>query len=92
MPKVKPLGESARLKARWDAANANFERQVGRLLGETGITRTELAEMLGVSRQTLGRWLKNCSTMPIGAERKLIGIFEKNGVPYDRTLGEGVSA
>ena len=34
MPKVKPLGESAKLKARWDAANENFDRQIGRLRNE----------------------------------------------------------
>ena len=89
MPKVKPLGESAKLKARWDAANANFDRQIGRLEGEHRITTKKLAEMIGVSRQTLAKWRKDCSTMPIAAERRLIVIFDKYGLPYDRTLGEG---
>ena len=92
MPKIKPLGESARLRARWTAANENFDRQVGRLLGEARLTGTKLAEMIGVNRVTLANWRKDCSKMPIEAERKLITIFEKYGVPYDRTLGEGLSA
>lgn len=92
MPKVRPLGESARLKARWDAANADFNRQVGRLLGETGMTQTELAGMIGVNRNTLAGWRRDCSTMSIAYERKLIGVFEKMKIPYDRTLGEGAAS
>lgn len=92
MPKMKPLGESARLRARWSAANENFDRQIGRLLGETRMSGTELAASIGVARQTLAGWRKDCSKMPIEAERKIITIFEKHGVPYDRTLGEGATA
>lgn len=88
MPRVRPLGDSAKLKARWDAANANFDRQIGRLLGETKMTQVELANMLGVSRNTITSWRKDCSAMSIAYERKLIGIFEKMKIPYDRTLGE----
>lgn len=88
MPRVKPLGDSAKRKARWDAANANFNRQVGRLLGETGMTGEELSSLIGVDRTTLARWRKDCSAMSIAYERRLIEIFEKMKVPYDRTLGE----
>lgn len=89
MPKVRPLGESAKLKARWDAANASFNRQVGRLLGETGLSATELAALIGVHRVTIANWRKDCTHMTIGDERRLMKVFETYGVPYDRTLGEG---
>lgn len=91
MPRVKPLGDSAKAKARWSAANASFDRQIGRLAGEMKYTATELAEMIGVTRRTLSKWRKDCSTMTIGDERKIIMIFEKHGIPYDRMLGEGTA-
>ena len=92
MPKVKPLGDSAKIKARWEAANASFDRQIGRLCGETRMTLTDVATMVGVTRQTLASWRKDCTHMTIGAERKLIALFEKHGIPYDRMLGEEKSA
>lgn len=89
MPKVRPLGDGAKLKARWNAANASFDRQIGRLMGETRCSMTQLAEQIGVTRQSLAKWRKDCSTMTIASERKVITVFEKYGVPYDRTMGEG---
>lgn len=88
MPKVKPLGESAKLKARWKEANASFDRQIAWLCVVSRMSGSEVAEHIGVARGTLARWRKDCSCMTIGAERKLIALFENYGIPYDRMLGE----
>ena len=88
MPKVRPLGESARLKARWAAANANFDRQIGRLMGENKLSHTSLAAMIGVTRQTLCLWRKDCSNVTVAQMRTIMTIFERYGTPFDQTLGD----
>lgn len=91
MPRIKPLGDSAKAKARWQKANENFDFQIGVAMVQTKLTAEALAKEIGISRSTLAKWRKDCSQMTIAGERKLILAFERLGIRYDRMLGEGAA-
>lgn len=92
MPKCKPLTQSQRNAERWRKADDNFRMQVGALMGKSGLTTVDLTQILGVSLPTLHLRLSQPQTMRKSEERLLAQTFERYGMRYDPTLGEGVGA
>lgn len=95
MPKVRALTEDQRQKARWEAQNANFRMQIGALLGLTGQKPTveALGSLFGLKDcRAVKRVYENPGVMTKEQERRLMILFEKKGLTYDPTLGEGARA
>ncbi len=73
-------------KADWSKADESFRRQVGALLGITGMTRIELAYRLNISENTLRDRMKHPDHLTKGEERIIVMIAKQNDVPYDTSL------
>lgn len=56
-------------------------------LGLTGMTRIELASLVGVTPQAIHKWIHNMSTPPKGVLEKLLSVLnislQKNGNSHD---------
>lgn len=95
MPKVRPLTESQRAKARWQAQDDNFRMQIGALVGRMGRKPdcATLGALLGVKDcRAIRRVMNSPEKMTKGQERALMLAFERVGMRYDPTLGEGARA
>lgn len=66
----------------WDREDDLFRRQVGILLGATGMTQTELAMRLGISQMTLRAHIKSPGMVTKKEERQLFVISAENGLQY----------
>ena len=86
MPKVRPLGESARNAARWAEADRRYVQQLDIFKAITGLTQDQIARAIGVSVPTITRWKLNPGLMKKEQERRLVLLFEKHGVPYSPML------
>jgi hypothetical protein len=82
----------AKGKSRWQLADENFRRQFDHFLAESGLKRKDVENELGISPPTLKRYYDSPSTMTRYRERQLVQLFERYGVRYDLTLGEGARA
>lgn len=91
MPKVKPLGESARRAQRYREDDECIRRQVARLRGEAKLTRGQLARMLGWSEPTLKlRTEDHPEKMTLSHLRQLEALCEAEGVPFCVVIGRPV--
>ena len=79
-------------KTRWQLADDNFRKQFDHFLVESRLKRQDIEREMGISPPTLKRYYDSPSTMTRRRERQLIQIFERYGVKYDMTLGEGAGA
>ena len=86
MPKVRPLGESARNAARWKEADRRYAIQLEVFKARTGLTQNQIARAIGVSQPTITHWRRNPGLMTKEHERRLVLLFEKHGVPYNPML------
>lgn len=86
MPKVRPLGESAQNAARWKEADRRYVLQLEVFKARTGLTQKQIARAIGVSLPTITRWKLNPGLMTKEHERRLVLLFEQNGVPYNPML------
>lgn len=86
MPKVRPLGESARNAARWKEADRRYVLQLDIFKAITGLTQDQIARAIGVSQPTITHWRRNPGLMTKEHERRLVLLFEKHGVPYNPML------
>ena len=86
MPKVRPLGESARNAARWKEADRLYVQQLDIFKAITGLTQNQIARAIGVSQPTITHWRRNPGLMTKEHERRLVLLFEQNGVPYNPML------
>lgn len=82
----------AKGKSRWQLADDNFRKQVGHLMVEAKLSKQDVANELGISQPTWRRYLESPSTMKKVVERKLAMLFERHGMRYDPTMGEGAGA
>ena len=73
-------------KPDWTKADEAFRRQVGIILGATGMTQLELALRLNISDQTLRARLKHPEKVTKGEERRLALVAKQNDLPYDAGL------
>ena len=93
MPKVRPLTAELRAKEkaenRWQKQDRNFAEQVGMLLRVSGLSECDIAEKMGMCRQTVSDKLKHPSNLRKREERMLASIFEEYGLNYDFSMGEG---
>ncbi len=62
-----------------------FSIRLSSLLKESGMSQTELSEMLGVSRSTVNKWIMQKSVPRMGLIEKMSSIF---GVPKSYFLEE----
>lgn len=62
-----------------------FSARLSSLLKESGMSQTELSEMLGVSRSTVNKWIMQKSVPRMGLIEKMSSIF---GVPKSYFLEE----
>ncbi len=93
MPKVRPLGESAQRAQRNAQANEDLRRQIGRLRGEAGLTKGELARLLGWTYPTLKeRTETHPERMTIEHLRALEAVFNAKGVPFCVVIGKETKA
>lgn len=93
MPKVRPLGESAQRAKRNAQADENIRRQIGRLMGEARMTKTQLARTLGWTIPTLRvRTEKHPEKMTIEHLRELEKVFDEHGVPFRVVIGKETTA
>lgn len=93
MPKVRPLGESAKRAQRHAQANEELRRQIGRLRGEAGLTKGQLARLLGWSAPTLRlRTEAHPERMTIEHLRALEAVFDAKGVPFCVVIGKETKA
>ena len=79
-------------KGRWSIADDNFREQLDLFMVKTRMKREEIAAECEVCHATLNNYYKSPSTMPKKVERRLTMLFEKYGLRYDPTMGEGVRA
>lgn len=86
MPKVRPLGESARNAARWKEADRRYVQQLEVFKARTGLSQNQIARAIGVSQPTITHWRRNPGLMTKEHERRLVLLFEKHGVPYNPML------
>ena len=86
MPKVRPLGESARNAARWKEADRRYVLQLDIFKAITGLTQDQIARAIGVSQPTITHWRRNPGLMTKEHERRLVLLFEQHGVPYNPML------
>lgn len=89
MPKVRPLTESGRIAARWQAQDQAFSDQFDRICKLSGMTRVQIAAYLEISVPTLIKYMKNPDDMPKRIERRLVLLAEKVGIEYNPGLGGG---
>ena len=95
MPKVRPLTQSQRNEARWKAQNTNFRMQIGMLFGQMGCRQdvAGLGALFGLKdSRAIRRVMDDPGVMTKAQERRVILAFEKAGLRYDPTLGEGAQA
>lgn len=75
---------------RWQAADENFRKQIDHFKAESGLNVTQIAEQCGgISRISMYRYMEHPASMPKRTERYLTMLFEKYGMRYDPTMGEG---
>jgi transcriptional regulator with XRE-family HTH domain len=67
----------------------NFGDRITSLRKLKNISQTELARVVGVSREIVGRYERNDALPSIGVAKKIAGIFD---VSLDYLVGEGVNA
>lgn len=92
MPKVRPLGKSAQRAQRNAMENDEISRQIRRMRGEAGITRCQLAKLLGWDRKTLKtRTEDHPEKMTLEQIRQLEDVFEDAGV-LNAKIGRKASA
>lgn len=90
MPKVKPLGESAKRAQRNREEDDCIRRQVDRLRGEARLTRGQLARLLGWSMPTLKDRTDHPEKMTLSHLRQIEALCEANGVPFCVVVGRPV--
>lgn len=78
---------------RWQKADENFRKQIERFKAESGLNVRQIAEQCGgLTRTTMYQYIAHPSFMPKRTERYLTMLFEKYGMRYDPTMGEGEAA
>lgn len=70
----------------YSKADEAFRRQVGALIGITGMSRKELAFRIGISEVTLREHIRHPEKVTKGEERRLAMVAKQNNVPYDAGL------
>ena len=75
-------------RADWTAADAAIVRQIGRLMGETRMTRGEVAASLHISEHTLRRRMSDPSQMTKEEERRLFLLCQGAGFEYKPAFEE----
>lgn len=66
-----------------ESPEARIGERVHRLRRAKGLTRTELGERLGVSRQRVGNWERGLNTPALGM---LLGLARELGVTVDELI------
>ena len=61
----------------------NYSKAIKELRKKLLVSQTELAEMLGVSFQTVNRWETEKYEPTIKAKRKLKKLFEENSITLE---------
>ena len=80
-------------KTRWQKADENFRLQIRRLMAEMGTTTKELvAKEAGMEYRTFCKKYQNPGSLLKREERQIASVFERYGLHYDPTMGEGVTA
>lgn len=89
MPKVRPLGRSAKLAKRWQDADDCLRDQLAVFFSRTGMKKEELGALIGIrSLPTIRKRIESPSTFSIQELRMLADAFDANGLSFDMTLGE----
>lgn len=79
-------------RSRWQKADDNFRGQIKLLMLKMGVKNlTMVASEAGITAGTLYNRFKHPATLLKREERQLASLFERYGMTYDPTLGEGVS-
>lgn len=91
MPKVRPLTQEQKEAARWTKADRNFRRQIDEIADILGFTPKQVIGFVlkTTHYQTIKRFYDDPSRMTKKQERDFASFFEKNGLPFDMTWGEG---
>ena len=78
------------IATRWARADSNFRKQIRMLMAEMGTASKErVASEAGIASCTFYRIYNSPSRMTKCAERQIASVFERSGMRYDMTLGEG---
>lgn len=71
----------------WEAEDDLFRRQVGMLLGASGMDKALLALKMGISTKTLYNRLKSPETLTKKEERALYLMMQAEGLEYKTGFG-----
>ena len=81
---------SSTVGMRWAKADENFRQQIDKLMGVMRCRSiAKLAEEAGLVPSTLYSHYEHPRKLKKREERQLISVFERYGVPYDVSWGEG---
>ena len=79
-------------KTRWQLADDNFRKQIDMLMAVMGTkNKARVAEEAGIERCTFYNRYRRPGTLTKCEERMLASLFERNGLHYDMTQGEGAA-
>ena len=83
---------ATKVNNRWTRMNDNFRKQIEHFEVETRMKPAQIAKECGISAASMYNYMRDCAHMTKLTERYLIQLFERHGMKYDPTLGEGVNA
>lgn len=79
--------------AKWRSADENFRQQIRQLMARMGVRNLNtVADEAGIKPSTFRNRFDAPSSLLKREERMLSVLFERYGMAYDATLGEGESA
>lgn len=80
-------------KTRWQLADENFREQIDLLMVRMRTkNKADVADEAGISRSNFYARYAHPRTLRLFEVRLLMMLFEKHGLRFDPTLGEGTEA
>ncbi|MBE5798358.1 MAG: hypothetical protein E7321_00195 [Clostridiales bacterium] len=80
-------------KSRWQLADDNFREQIDLLMVRMHTkNKADVADAAGIKRNSFYNRYEHPRTLRVFEMRLLSILFEKHGMVFDQTMGEGAAA